>query len=496
MIEYVFRHSRRVSGKRILSRFFSGRYSLRRGERLVTVALDTTDERVARKRLRDLVAAKQREAEGIVAPAAVRSAAGLPLVELIADYRLDLAGRGLEPGHVRDTVGRITRMVRDAGWVFLQDVRPESFMKWRASASWSAKTKKEYQTSINAFLNWLVRVDRLLVNPLVKVDRVDVRGKAVRKSRAFTREEIAALYRVAPKARGIVYLFLVYTGTRKNEAQSLLWSDLHLGPRPFVLIRAENTKDRDKRAVPLKPQLADILSAELDELKAMSSERGHVFTPFPSDDALHADLKRAGIERKDAAGRVVHFHAFRKTFQTWGAASGVGQRAAQELLGHSDPSLTANVYTDVAGLALHDEVAKLPWVDDTQPDTHERVCPGVYGRFRGMLSDLVALAQKAASEAEAGISAPPSLAARHGFEPSSEEWQDIDSQLATWLAAKGYTQLDTHARAAVSAICVLARLSSGEESAPESGAKKDDESGPGHEPKPDQPHRSGLGDPA
>ncbi|MGC4071873.1 MAG: tyrosine-type recombinase/integrase [Nibricoccus sp.] len=63
---------------------------------------------------------------------------------------------------------------------------------------------------------------------------------------------------------------------------------------------------------------------------------------------MHADLRKAGIDRKDSSGRVVHFHAFRKTFQTWCVVAGVSQRAAQELLGHSDPALTANVYTDVA----------------------------------------------------------------------------------------------------------------------------------------------------
>lgn len=69
------------------------------------------------------------------------------------------------------------------------------------------------------------------------------------------------------------------------------------------------------------------------------------------------------VERRDDQGRVVHFHAFRKTFQTFGARAGIGQRSAQAILGHSDPSLTANVYTDEQALALGAEVAKLPWID-------------------------------------------------------------------------------------------------------------------------------------
>ncbi len=43
---------------------------------------------------------------------------------------------------------------------------------------------------------------------------------------------------------------------------------------------------------------------------------------------------------------------------------GVNQRAVQEILGHSDPSLTGNVFTDVPALSLHSEMAKLPWITE------------------------------------------------------------------------------------------------------------------------------------
>lgn len=415
MTENVFRPSRRIDGKRVISRFYSGRYALRRGDRVVTVGLETTDERVARKRLRDLVVAKQREAEGIDPPAALRHAAGLPLVELVADYRADLVGQQLEPGHIRDTIGRITRMVRGAGWAYLQDVRPESFTRWRAGLSFSAKTKKEYQTSINAFLNWLVRMDRLLVNPLAKVDPIVTRGKSVRESRAYTRDEILDLCRHAPPHRRLVYLFLTYTGARKNEARSLLWDDISFGEKSFVTLRPVNTKSRKRRVVRLTPGLEALLREE--SVKQGAGTGRHVFPRFPSDDAFHADLQKAGIDRRNALGLVVHFHAFRKTFTTWFQSAGGSQRAAQEILGHSDPSLTANVYIDASSLSMQDEVVKIPWYDNALTDAHDPVRSSVSEGFRCFLNNLIAFAQKAASEAEAGFPAPPSLAARHGFEP-------------------------------------------------------------------------------
>jgi hypothetical protein len=79
MIEYVFRPSRLIAGKRVVSRVFSGRYAVDKGGRVVTVRLNTPDRKIAKKRLRDIVVEKQREQEGIIAPNAVRVTAAAAL---------------------------------------------------------------------------------------------------------------------------------------------------------------------------------------------------------------------------------------------------------------------------------------------------------------------------------------------------------------------------------------------------------------------------------
>jgi integrase len=252
----------------------------------------------------------------------------------------------------------------------------------------------------------------------------------VRKSRAFTQAEFGRLIAAAPQSSRLVYLFLAYILARKNEAASLRWSDVTFTGKPSVLLRAENTKSKEKRPVPLKRELADAMESAY--LRLYSSDQGVsndtlFFSPFPSDDALHADMKRAGIDRVDSSGRVLHFHAFRKTFQTWGAVAGVGQRSAQEMLGHSDPALTAGVYTDVAALQLHDEVAKLPWLGEKKStaveeivcvdDAQKPVKIATASRFRGLLAELVELAKGVVSEGDSETFAASSLAARHGFEP-------------------------------------------------------------------------------
>lgn len=180
--------------------------------------------------------------------------------------------------------------------------------------------------------------------------------------RAPAREKVRhAVQLTCQFKRLLAYQTLLYTGQRKSEVRALVWSDLHLeGDKPHALFRAGTMKDKDKRAVPLRRELA---AALLASRPADFDPTQRVFWfCWPTYDILKGDLKRAGIVRKDGLGRVVHFHSFRKTLQTLGVGCGMNQRAAQEILGHTDANLTARVYTDVPSLELHREIDKLPWV--------------------------------------------------------------------------------------------------------------------------------------
>jgi hypothetical protein len=123
--------------------------------------------------------------------------AGTQLAKLVDDYKADLRGRELNAKHVRDTTTRIRRMIADNGWKVLSDIRPDTFVKWRTGLKCSPKTGKEHHLSANAFLNWLVQTDRLMVNPLAKVPHVETRGKQVRPCRAFTEDELQRLFAIA-----------------------------------------------------------------------------------------------------------------------------------------------------------------------------------------------------------------------------------------------------------------------------------------------------------
>ena len=417
VIEFVYRPSRIVGGKRVRSPYFRGRYSLGRGLKAVTVSLETPDRKVAKKRLRDIVVAKQRTMEGMDPSSAMQEASSATLQDLLGRYACDLRSR-ITAKHAKGTVNRIKRALAGTGWNHLCDVTPSSWVAWRASLKVAAKTKKEYQTSIQAFLNWLVRMDSAARNPLAKVDKVETRGRMVRPVRSFTDDELKRLLSVSGRRRP-AYLVLLYTGLRKNEVKHLAWGDIKLdAEKPYLLAREGTTKSKQKRAIPLHPGLVVALRKLRPPFAPDDTLVFHGI--FPKRGSLLRDFKRANIERVDALGRFVHFHAFRKTFQTLGVRHGINQRSAQELLGHSDPRLTANVYTDVPALGLHGEVSKLPWFDGSAPsDAHESVRTDVRGRFLHALSELVKIAQDADVHKKADSFEPAKLVEVAGVEPAS-----------------------------------------------------------------------------
>ena len=198
---------------------------------------------------------------------------------------------------------------------------------------------------------------------------------------------------------------------------------------PYVLFRESTMKDKDKRSVALQQEIAEQLRA-IRPPNVDSTKRVFWFC-WPTYDILRSDLKRAGIERKDGLGRVLHFHSFRKTMQSLGVRYGINQRAAQEILGHSDANLTAKAYTDVASLQLHREIAKLPWISPTgigaQYGAQKPVVSGPVVSLTDILRQLQQLAQATGTDgvshalAAAGTSCQTiEMAAQAGIEPATK----------------------------------------------------------------------------
>lgn len=360
MVSFVFRQRRRKNDKLEVSRLYRGRFRLQGDAAIIEVPLNTTDKKVAEKMLAEIVAERERERAGIIAPKLQRDSATRPLAEHLYDYAADLTALGRGFTHVRDTTKRAAKLAEECGWKVLGDISANGFVAWRSQQTrYSAKTLNEYLNSSRAVLNWMVKQGRIPDNPLKHIAHADVRGKQQRR-RAFTDDELNRLLAVAPPSIRLLYLAAAFTGLRIGELRQVVWGDLNLdSTRPHIRVRASTTKNRKEAVLPIHPQLLDELKAlrpaDREQNDLVFHQHAHVYR------RIRIDMREARIKRLDSMGRKLDFHALRYTFATKLAASGVSQRLAQELLRHSDPRLTANIYTDVTQLPTFEAVNGLKW---------------------------------------------------------------------------------------------------------------------------------------
>lgn len=192
----------------------------------------------------------------------------------------------------------------------------------------------------------------------------------------FTNEEINLIKSALLKNRiQALVLLNLGTGLRRGELLALKWSDLSDGYKNLKvqrsikqvkIINADETSEyktivqtpktkSSYRTIPIPSTLVPILEKHKimqlqDKIKAGSSytDTDFIFTTESGSNidtrnlrrAYERMLKKAGVEYKK-------FHALRHTYATKLFQKGVPLKTVQKLLGHSDISITANIYTHV-----------------------------------------------------------------------------------------------------------------------------------------------------
>jgi len=353
----IYRRRRKVGGKSVA--MGPWRAKIRHGDgHTEDISLRLKDKQAAESELRKLIAEREKEQAGLLPARAVREAAGRELAGVVAEFQASRRAVSRAPRYVEDMGQCLARLFRECGWQRLRDVNAAGFERWRAGQlGMAAKTRKEYGNHLRNFCNWLCATGRLAANPVQHLASVDVRGQEKVRRRAFTPDEVRRILGDSRRYRPLVAM-AVYTGLRRGELDALRWCDMELeGPTPCVRVRAGTAKNRKETCIPLRAGLAQLVRASRPEGSADTCPA------LPRMDKLRAwkrILERAGIPYIDSQGRRGDFHALRHTFCTLMACAGVPQRIAQEAMRHSDPKLTAMIYTDPAQLSTRGAVEKLP----------------------------------------------------------------------------------------------------------------------------------------
>ena len=383
--------------------------------RLVERSTGCRDKGAALAALHELTRREERVRSGVMTTAEARLAdrAQDAIAVHLDDYVAALEARGSSPKHVRETRRVLNRVFEACGVARLADLDRstlERHLNTRRQAGTSARTRNIDLTHAIAFGNWCVPA-RLAANPFAKLSKANEAADRRRTRRALSEAEVdrfllAARERPLSEARAIrrgprkgtfvadvrpevvdrlellgreralIYLVLVTTGLRRGELASLTVGSLRLDPPASLELAAASAKNRTASTTPLRDDVAallkDWLADKLARTRREALKRGDpVPAALPLDTPvfrvpvelvkiLDRDLRLAGIPKRDDRGQVVDVHALRKTFGTHLARAGVSLRVAQELMRHSDPKLTANLYTDPRLLDAGGAVDLLP----------------------------------------------------------------------------------------------------------------------------------------
>lgn len=381
------------------------------------VSTGCREEVSARAVLADLERRSELVRSGIVTGGedAVARHQRVPISEHFDSFKGHLEARRVTSGHLEAELRYLRRIANDCGFATLQDLLPEPVERWlteKGKGGLGARALNAHRGALLAFARWCVETHRLGENPFRSLPRANEDSDRRRVRRALTEGELQKLLEVArnrplkeaetvrkgPRAgeiyakirphvrarlqllgreRALIYKTLVLTGLRRGELASLTVGQVELEARvPHLALRAADEKARRGAEIPLRADLAgDIGDWLVRKLRSLQDEAKRIGEPIPVRLAPEAslfavppslvkvlgrDLRAAGIPEVDDRGRVVDVHALRTTFGTHLSKGGVPLRTAQAAMRHSDPKLTANVYTDPALLDVAGALDSLP----------------------------------------------------------------------------------------------------------------------------------------
>ena len=351
-----------------------------------------TDRRTAERLRTEIIHRRDLERAGLGAEAGQ----GATLAEFLDQYLADLKPR-VTPRHYHNVQGRLRHVVDLLDGLRVADLKPLHAVQIRNRAVAEGRSHRTANLLVDrlaAMLRWAEENELVGRNPLTKLRRLpETRDHQRYRRRALTEAEIECFLAAAEaddERNGLeaglqgwtrvpqtpMWVGFLETGARWSELRRTTWGDVDLGRRILVL-KAENTKSKKQRAVPLREGLtgrlrglqvvhADILGRvpTIADLVFLSPEGAPWKRPTTNCMRIFDRLLvAAGIPKIDGEGRKLDLHALRHTAGTRLARAGVGLVQTQRLLGHSDPKLTAQVYTHLDVEDLRGSVESLPSLD-------------------------------------------------------------------------------------------------------------------------------------
>ena len=199
------------------------------------------------------------------APAAPAHAA--PHALTVAAVSEKYAERATQPLNATDRA-RLRRLAGHDGLgekplAAVTDEDIEVFLARLKAEGLASSTRNKYVQVLSAMFRWATKKGYLAKNPIADSDTIK-REKHAKRNRRLEIGEEGRLLAVAPPHLQRLIIAALETGCRRGELLALTWRDVNLQRRE-ITVRAETSKTRTARVLPVSARLAAVLEmARLD----------------------------------------------------------------------------------------------------------------------------------------------------------------------------------------------------------------------------------------
>jgi integrase len=315
----------------------------------------------------------------------------LPWEAWLTAFESDLVSRHCTTQHVRQTVRQAREVIYASGPGPLSQQNLQRAIGAIVEKGRSLRTANSYLCSLKSFMAWCLRGELIGKDVARGIRRYKSDRDRRHRRGAFTDEELARLLATAEASpavwfgisgadRAELYHAAACTGLRLSTLRQIKVGQFYVSEFesvPHVRAFGEQLKDAEDLVIPIHPESAARLRRYLEGKPSASPAFKSTAGIWDTVRMLRKDLREAGIPYCTTTtlsnGQVrrshVHdFHSLRMVFGTRCLRAGIPLPTVQAWMGHSTPTLTANVYSETLltdGLKL---LLKVPAIGGTPED--------------------------------------------------------------------------------------------------------------------------------
>lgn len=223
------------------------------------------------------------------------------------------------------------------------------FLRKLSAQDYSSKTIKDQLSVIKMIFKYAV-IQQYITNNVTEYITPEKGKKSVTRQ-PLTDKEIAIVNNSIDCTFGFFVYFLLYTGLRKGEALALKWSDIDFNNKT---INVSNSVYHEGNTPKIKPPKTDagtrtviLLDCLYEKLKERYKPNETYVFNYNGNLMGGSMYTRRWKKYQQETNTSFTAHQLRHTFATLLFEANINVKDAQVLMGHSDISVTQNIYTHI-----------------------------------------------------------------------------------------------------------------------------------------------------